>query len=334
MDLSQGNNFPVSSLKLKKEEKEDLKFKLFNKKYFYISDEDKEMPYQNNKILVNVHWGQLKLFCSEFASMIYHLNHSRVSDIVYIGAAPGDHIYVLAQLYEDFTYHLYDSEKFDSRLKELSNVKIYSKYFDDVDLNHWSDKSKIFLISDIRTLSYDSSGFDEKTQRRNEDSVWSDMQLQRRWVETLEPELSLLKFRLPFAHDFILEEGKERKYLEGLVMRQVYNKPTSSETRLLVSNIEHKDWNLISYERKLAYHNCRIRTLNFLNPITNNEEKIYKSKGLFNDFDSTYLCTLVMDFLISVEEVPNTENVTNMLDFILNNISSKKSNLLSKRAGF
>jgi len=334
MDLSQGNSFPVSSLKLKKKEQENLKYKLFNKQYFYIADEDKEMPYQNNKILINVHWGQLKLFCSEFASMIYHLDHSKVKDIVYVGAAPGDHLYVLAQLYEDFNYHLYDSEKIDSRLKELSNVKIYSKYFDDVDLEEWSKKSKVFLISDIRTLTYDASGFDEAVQKRNEESVWSDMKLQQRWVETLKPEISLLKFRLPFAHDFILKQGKERNYLDGLVMRQVYNKPTSSETRLLVKNVDYRDWDLVSYERKLSYHNTKIRTVNFLNPMNENEDKIYDSKGLFNDFDSTYFCILVMDFLKSIDEIPTPENVKNIFDFILDNISSKKSNLLSKRAGF
>ena len=53
-----------------------------------------------------------------------------------------------------------------------------------------------------------------------------------------------------------------------------------------------------------------------------------------NDFDSTYFCVLVMDFLTSMGEVTNEENVRNIMDFIIDNMSSKKSNLLSKRAGF
>ena len=106
MDLSQGNSFPVDSLKIKRYQQTSLKIKQFQKeRYFYFQDNDKEIPYDYNKILVNVHWGQLKLFMSEFFTFIYHLNPEELSSplgedeklhILYIGAAPGDHIYVLA----------------------------------------------------------------------------------------------------------------------------------------------------------------------------------------------------------------------------------------------
>jgi hypothetical protein len=344
MDLRGGNSFSVDSLKIKRYQQKDLKIKTFQKeKYFYFLENDKEIPYDYNKILVNVHWGQLKLFMSEFFTFIYRLNTENLSpplnkeenlDILYIGAAPGDHIYVLAQLFDEYHYHLYDTQKFDVRLNELTNVTIYPKYFDDIELEKWKKKNKCFLISDIRTLSYNPSGFSKDSQKINEESVWSDMQLQQKWVEQLNPYMSLLKFRLPFAYDFILKEGKTRKYLSGMVLRQVYNKPTSSETRLLVSEIDKKDWDIVSYERKLAYHNDKVRTSKFLNPIDESERPIYKEKGLMNDFDSSYFCVLVMDFLTSIDEIPNEVNVRNIMDFIIDNISSKKSNLLSKRAGF
>ena len=67
MDLSNGNSSPLDSLKIKRVTEKDLKHKNFDKeKYFYIHQNDKEIPYDYNKILVNVHWGQLKLFMSEF----------------------------------------------------------------------------------------------------------------------------------------------------------------------------------------------------------------------------------------------------------------------------
>lgn len=334
VSLSGGNSFPVTSLKIKKYNNASLKTKIFEKeKYFYFYDNDKEIPYDYNKILVNVHWGQLKLFMSEFFTFIYHLNLEN-ADVLYIGAAPGDHIYVLAQLFDNFHYHLYDTQKFDYRLKELTNVTIYRKYFDDIELEKWKKKDRCVLISDIRTLSYNPRGFSKDSQKVNEESVWSDMCLQQKWVEELNPYLSLLKFRLPFAYDFILEQGKTRRYLDGLVLRQVYNKPTSSETRLLVTGIEYKQWDIVSYERKLAYHNDKIRTQKFLNPLNKRENPIYKKKGLMNDFDSSYFCVLVIDFLNSIGETPDEENVKNIMDFIIDNMSSKKSNLLSKRAGF
>lgn len=335
MDLSSGNTFSLDTLKIKKQIDKDIKYKNFEKeKYFYIQDNDKEIPYDYNKILVNVHWGQLKLFMSEFFTFIYHSDEVEVKDILYIGAAPGEHIYVLAQLFDDFHYHLYDTQGFDYRLNELPNVTIYKKYFDNTDLQKWKKKDRCLLISDIRTLTYNPGGVDKSSKKANEDAVWSDMKLQQKWVEELKPYLSLLKFRLPFAYDFILEEGKERNYLNGLVLRQVYNKPTSSETRLLVSDIEHKDWDILSYEQKLAYHNSKIRTMKFVNPLTNDESMIYKEKGLLNDFDSTYFCVLVMDYLKSIDEVPNEENTHSIINFIIDNISSKGTNLLSKRAGF
>lgn len=334
VSLSGGNSFPVTSLKIKKYNNISLKTKIFEReRYFYFNDNDKEIPYDYNKILVNVHWGQLKLFMSEFFTFIYHLDLENV-DVLYIGAAPGDHIYVLAQLFDNFHYHLYDTQKFDSRLKELTNVTIYPKYFDDIELEKWKKKDRCVLISDIRTLSYNPGGFSKDSQKVNEESVWSDMCLQQKWVEELNPHLSLLKFRLPFAYDFILQQGKTRRYLDGLVLRQVYNKPTSSETRLLVTEIDHKQWDIVSYERKLAYHNDKIRTQKFLNPMNESENPIYKKKGLLNDFDSSYFCVLVIDFLNSIGETPDEENVKNIMDFIIDNMSSKKSNLLSKRAGF
>ena len=335
MDLSNGNSFPVDSLKIKRLTGKDLKHKNFDKeKYFYVHQNDKEIPYDYNKILVNVHWGQLKLFMSEFFTFIYHLDNSEVKDVLYIGAAPGDHIYVLAQLFDEYHYHLYDTQKFDPRLNELTNVTIYKKYFDDADLEKWKKKDSCVLISDIRTLSYNPGGMTKNSKKANEDAVWSDMKLQQKWVEHLKPVISLLKFRLPFAYDFILLEGKERNYLNGMVLRQIYNKPTSSETRLLVTGIDYKDWDILSYEQKLAFHNSNIRTLNFINPLKKDESMIYKDKGLLNDFDSTYFCVLVMDFLKSIGEEPDEENVKGIIDFIIDNMSSKGSNLLSKRAGF
>ena len=335
MDLSSGNSFPVDKLRIKRFLEKDIKYKTFSKeKYFYIQQTDKEIPYDYNKILVNVHWGQLKLFMSEFFTFIYHLEDLEVKDILYIGAAPGDHIYVLAQLFDDFQYHLYDTQNFDSRLNELSNVTIYKKYFDDVDLEKWEKKDRCLLISDIRTLTYNPGGMNKSSKKANEDAVWSDMKLQQKWVEKLKPYLSLVKFRLPFAYDFVLKEGKERCYLDGLVLRQVYNKPTSSETRLLIKEIDYKNWDILSYEQKMAFHNSKIRTLKFTNPVLEDESMIYKEKGLLNDFDSTYFCVLVMDYLKSIDEIPNQENVYSIIDFIIDNISSKGSNLLSKRAGF
>ena len=127
-----------------------------------------------------------------------------------------------------------------------------------------------------------------------------------------------------------------QKKIQNLSCFQVYNKPTSSETRLLVKDVSFKDWDIVEYERKMYYHNCITRNKRkFLNPFNSKSEEIYSSKGLFNDFDSTYFTILVMDFIRKyTDEDPTEENTKSIFDFILDNITSRKIDLNSKRAGF
>ena len=211
--VAKGNKFSLKDLNLiEPKEKEDEiineqekiiedKYYTFDKdKYFTLKDLDGEKVYDPKSILKNFYWGQLKLFLSEFYTLVYHLKEDNITDILYIGAAPGDHLYVLSHLFEDFTYHLYDMLPFDKRLQTLNNVKIYKKYFDDVELEKWKKVSrKYFLISDIRTITYSASATGTKYLRNNEKAVLNDMRLQEKWVKTLTPAISLLKFRLPFS---------------------------------------------------------------------------------------------------------------------------------------
>lgn len=337
LDFTEGNSFDLEKLNLQGSDKENYeKYIEFEKdKNFYLNDHSGEMEYDVTSVLNNVHWGQLKLFLSEFFAIIHHMDDD-VKNILYVGGANGSHVYVLSELFEDLNFHLYDSERFDKRLYGLKNVRIYKRYFDDKELERWKKRGKIFFISDIRTLTYDPGTQTDEVRVKNEESVWSDMKLQESWIKKLRPSLSLIKFRLPFAYDFVLKEGRTRNYLNGDVCFQVYNKPTSSETRLLVKDISFKDWDIVEYERKIYYHNCVTRNKRkFLNPFNSKPEEIYSSKGLFNDFDSTYFTILVMDFIRKYTgEDPTEENTKSILDFILDNITPRKIDLNSKRAGF
>ena len=315
-DLSGGNSFSIKELNLLKhsEKKDNIVFETeehtegkyyeFDRKSnFILGDMDGQKVYDPKTILKNSYWGQLKLFLSEFYTLLYHLKDSEITDILYIGAAPGEHIYVLAHLFEDYTYHLYDMCSFDKRLQNMKNIRIHKKYFDDAELKKWkSFDRKIFLISDIRTLTYSASATGLKYLKENEKAVLNDMKLQEKWVKELEPEVSLLKFRLPFPHEFILkEQGKILNYLDGTILKQAYNKPSSSETRLLVKDIISKDYDIVKYERQLFYQNSEIRNkLKFKNPINNQNKPIYEKKGLLNSYDETCLTVLVIDFIKSI----------------------------------
>ena len=336
-DFSGGNSFDLEKLNLQGSDREDYeKYIEFDRdSNFYLNDHSGEMEYDITSILNNIHWGQLKLFLSEFFAIIHHLDDD-VKNILYVGGANGSHIHVLADLFEDLSFHLYDSMRFDKRLYGMKNVRIYKKYFDDKELQRWKKRGKIFFISDIRDCSYNPDTQTNEGRIKNEESVWNDMKLQESWIKDLRPSLSLIKFRLPYANEFNLREGRMRNYLNGDVCFQVYNKPTSSETRLLVKDISFKDWDILDYERKLYYHNYITRNKRkFLNPLTSKPEEIYPEKGLFNDFDSTYFTILVMDFIRKyTDSEPTEENTKIIITDILKNISPREKNLNSKRAGF
>ena len=333
MEIREGDTSSLRNLRLlpvqKSEDPIQYGMKNFEEDQVYMREEDKQKLYDPTRILRNVHWGQLKLFCSEMFLLLRHTPPT-VSDILYIGAAPGEHLFVLNKLFPKFRYHLYDSENFDKRLYGMDNIKIHKKYFDDSDIKKWKKMSNFALISDIRTLSYDPSVQDSLSRQRNEDSVWSDMKLQEKWIMALRPTISLIKFRLPFAYDFILREGLTREYLNGTVIKQVFNKPTSSETRLIVTDFDKKDWNLVEYEQKMAYHNDYNRNrARYYNPLDMSKTPVLAEEGLGNDFDSIFLTHLVMEYLVE-----NSGEFYTIMSMILSEMSYKKVSLLSKKAGF
>ena len=102
-----------------------------------------------------------------------------------------------------------------------------------------------------------------------------------------------------------------------------------------MTDLSEKEWDLLQYEEQLCYHNSVTRqTSKFLNPLNKSSEPVYESKGLFNDYDSIYLVKLVIEFIQGIGESVNEKNVKKIIDFILDNMSNKRINLLTKKAGF
>ena len=291
--------------------------------HYTIGNHTNEKVYRRGMNLPNTHWGQLKLFTSELVFLTHYYDQTEVSDLVYVGAAPGEHIVPLSKMFPTIKFHLFDKNDFDGRLNQCKNVEINKRYFDEEDIKMWKTKACLF-ISDIRTLSYDSSKTKIEDMKKNEDIVWEDMNLQRAWVEEIKPRYSLLKFRLPYAEKFELEKGKTRDYLDGIVYIQPFCKPVSSETRLCVpgKQITERKWDIVSYERKLFHHNFTTRhKTKFTNPFTKNMKHIYQEVGLYNDFDSVYLAHVVMEYMNKVGKLATEESVQKILKFIVENVA-------------
>jgi hypothetical protein len=197
-----------------------------------------------------IHIGQLKLF---FAELIFLSMHAKAGDLVlYIGAAPGTHIGMLADLYPDVTFHLWDPRRFDSSLKEKTNVKIYQQYFTDLNAEAYAqDPKRILVMCDIRDLDigqHKRSGDIEAMDKLVDD----DMSMQKRWCQIINPAFAYLKFRLGY-------NVKVTEYLTGTIYLQPYSK-VSTETRLMTSDYETIiPYNNLDFEEKLAYHNANTR---------------------------------------------------------------------------
>jgi RimJ/RimL family protein N-acetyltransferase len=262
-----------------------------------------------------IHWGQRKLHLSEveFFSLYWNPKLTPSPLCVYAGSAPGIHITLLSQMFPTFTFHLYDPADF--QITETEKIKIFKGYFTDEIAQGYSGRRDVFFVSDIRTADYKSiqkasltkrgiNQFDAKgdpigppnlideaykaAQVENEDQIWGDMNMQQRWVQLMNPEHALLKFRLPYALD-----GKDRtvEYLKGLVYWQIWPPQTSTETRLKpIRNqngvYEIGDWSILEYEEWCFGHNADIREKDFYRNIFTDTNDPIDAPELLNDYDS------------------------------------------------
>jgi len=195
------------------------------------------------------HWGQLKLLESEILVLI----ENSESTVIYAGAAPGKHLIVLANLFPNVKFELYDPAAFDKTVinfAEASNGRfsIHNQFFDEAVAQQVAERKddNIIFICDIRTA--DNRMKPEEFSK----ALLEDNDRQKKWTITMEPKISLLKFRLPWG------EGKT-EYLDGKILIQIYPPCTSTETRLWVTVDDLKKslkiYDHVEYEEQLMYHN-------------------------------------------------------------------------------
>jgi hypothetical protein len=193
------------------------------------------------------HSGQRKLLNMEIEFLTQYAVRDCV--VIYAGAAPGHHHKVLEVLFPFVIFILYDPRGFP--IESTPRREINQVMFSHVTAQQLSIKYKnktCLFISDIRRYDEDLSAEDK------EKLVKEDMEQQLIWVSILNPLASLLKFRAPF-------DGSSINYFKGKIMLQPWTGATSSETRLLVTNIHDRaDYDGKIYEDILFYFNTITRT--------------------------------------------------------------------------
>lgn len=200
-----------------------------------------------------IHWGQRKLLLSEIEFLTNYTDLT--GTVVYAGAAPGQHIELLHQLFPDIKFILYDPMPFSPRLQDTarrdgSNVEIIREYFADETALRFKDTG-VYFISDIRTCShvhYQDSVVEKYIE--------ADMCDQMRWHVAMRPAKSMLKFRLPWSSN---SNTTTTEYLAGDVYLPVWGPQTTSETRLVPRGSEVVVWENDKYERQMFHFNTVTR---------------------------------------------------------------------------
>lgn len=227
-------------------------------------------PLSMESLYSDVHVGQRKLLINEILFMIQHAEKSRT--VVYIGAAGGQHIVALCEMYPEHKFLLYDPAPFSKFLldymrKHPLRVSVYNELFPPSDPTGRAARDlaavtasggSFLLISDIRRR-------DPTSDAPTNADVNSDMDLQIAICREMQPVAAHLKCRLPYFNPEAVppEPDVQVKIPKGDIYFQPWCGHKSTETRLIMeAPYSVEDEMSISarwYEGALFYHNVNTR---------------------------------------------------------------------------
>ena len=193
------------------------------------------------------HLGQLKLFLSTLQFLTDHVDPtSKIPTyIIYPGAARGDNILLLADMFPTCIWYLYDKNPFNVELYKRPGINIVNDFLyrngaiklaEDIRAKHKNQDPSILLISDIRRYA-------------DEYMIIQDNALQEQWCRDIRPTAAQLKFRMPRL-------STKYTYLSGDIFIQMFAPKSSTEVRLVVK----KDAPLVSYD--VGHHEARMMYFN------------------------------------------------------------------------
>lgn len=160
----------------------------------------------------------------------------------YIKNTWGMHLFLLAKLFPELEFHVYDCKNPESALKTLSNVKLTLRLFNDVDAKKYSQIPNLIIISDMFRAPREVEREKVKREMRY---------LQKKFYELIKPKVALLKFSLPY------EEGQS-EYLSGDKFLPIYASNESVETRI-IPNGETEVYQHGEYLERMFYFNAVVR---------------------------------------------------------------------------
>ena len=196
---------------------------------------------QGEEKVQGVHWGQRKLLMNEIEFLTLHGFDG--ATVVYAGAAPAIHTAFMAEvLFPSMKFVLVDPRSF--AIPATAQIQLRNEFFTDAMAAEYAApscaESTVLFISDIRTEPNDDK------------HVARDMANQMNWHLLMKPRASMLKFRLPWKAGIT-------PYLAGEVYLQPYAATRSTETRLIVTSCDMREWDNKTYERQCFHFNTESR---------------------------------------------------------------------------
>ena len=224
-----------------------------------------------------VHWGQRKLFMAELELLLDFVHEAQL--LVYAGAAEGQHLAFLCELFPEVQMEAWDPRPFAKSAvppQAPANLRVHQEYFTDEVCRHLRvtyPEVPMLFVSDIRTANWQKDTAEEHDRR-----LLEDLDAQQRWVDLLRPKRALLKFRFPYT------EGSTES-LDGEMRLPVWGPQTTTECRLLVTPPRKS----LPLATKRYDHQCMWEQLFYFNTVT--RVSIYPRPGFVGPEDEETLKT-------------------------------------------
>ena len=291
-----------------------------------------KLKYQQKRANENrnrvLHWGQRKLLLSEIEFLTMYGDLSET--VVYVGAANGQHIPLLLEMFPKHRFILYDPANFHPHTIEQAKafpqrLTIVQDYFNDKIALEYKGQSVLY-ICDIRRVPSDIKEGAKDYEKVFAKLIEEDMTMQQKWYYAMRPAATMLKFRPQFV-DFSDPIGGTLTYLAGRVYRQVWAPPNSTEARLIVvgPSAQQTSYSELEYEQLMCYFNVIVRPSPYLLP-TNLEPLEHKYDIIHYDMagELFILEQYVKLFLPSEPVLKALEGLEKKIEKILNKNFKRK----------
>ena len=246
------------------------------------SVEKQSMPFvyynaDNIPDFISQHWGQRKLLLTE----IFFLSSfcvDRKVNVIYAGAAPGNHFNILCKLFPNVHFDLIDPEKWNDYFIKLhrsldqqnmsEDVKHY-KISNQVNVYHgfMSDglahklcqqynknfETDVLFISDIRPTNIDSSS---SCINDRDNIIQENQDMQLSWYKIIKSYFPNAYAMFKFKPSFIEEQSL---YLKGDLYYQPWAPLLSAEMRLITNSLEMHGYDNKWLEEHLFWYNMEKR---------------------------------------------------------------------------